>query len=75
VQVREAEGVVPQAIRKPAIEIADATSNLDISRLRRKPNGAPNSTAQSIKVPLFHGTDGAWFAAPLMVAMVTVVRV
>lgn len=48
----------PQAIRKPAIEMAIAVSSTATARLRRNVNGAPSSTAQNITT-LFQGSAGA----------------
>lgn len=58
------ELVAPQAIRKPASEIASAANKTAHARLRRTPNGRPSSTAQNTTaLRPFHGVAGPWFAA------------
>jgi hypothetical protein len=65
----------PQASSKPASEIASAVSSTAIARFRRRPNGAPSSTAHTmIAPPLFHGRAGACFAALVVSENVSVVE-
>jgi len=61
----------PQAIGKPAIEIANAVNNIALVRcFRRKANGPPSSIAHNITAPPpFQGTAGAWFDALLVVVI------
>ena len=62
----------PQAISKPASEIASAVSSTAIARFRRKPNGEPSSTAQSMTAPPPFQCEGACFAALVVAEMVNV---
>jgi hypothetical protein len=72
--VVEDEEPDPQAISRPASEIASAVSSTAIARLRRRPYGAPSSTAQNITAPpLFQGT-GACFAALVVAEIVSVLE-
>lgn len=70
--VVEEEPPPPQAISKPASEIASAVSSTAIARFRRKPNGAPSNTAQSMTAPPPFHRDGACFAALVVAEMVNV---
>jgi hypothetical protein len=64
--------VPPHATNEPLATSDNANINSEIKRLRRNVKGAPNSTAQKIAVPLFHGSNGSRFAAFALAAIVSV---
>jgi hypothetical protein len=64
----------PQAVSKPAREIASAMSSTAMARLRRKRNGAPSNTTHSINAPPPVCRPGACFAALVVAEIVSTVE-